>query len=830
MEQIRISVRSLVEFLLRSGDIDNRRGGMADKEAMQLGSRLHRKIQSRMGAGYRPEVSLKYEKTQKDYLLLVEGRADGIQETEDGTVIDEIKGVYRNVSTMEGPCEIHLAQAKCYAAIYGREKGLERIAVQMTYCNLETEEIRRFLMEYQVEELWNWFDDLTEEYGKWCEMELAWKALRQESIKECVFPFAYRDGQKELAAAVYRTLARRKKIFIQAPTGVGKTISAVFPAVKAVGEGLGDKIFYLTAKTITRTVAEEAFGRLKQQGLKFKVFTLTAKEKICPMEEVDCNPDACPYAKGHYDRVNGAVFEMLTQSECYDREAVLKWSEKWKVCPFEMGLDVSLWTDAIICDYNYVFDPRVRLKRFFGEGVKGDYLFLIDEAHNLVERGREMYSASLWKEDFLEMKRLLTERNKKLTRILNRCNKIMLGWKRECETCTTRDNIGELILPLMSLVGEMEDFLEELPVGELRTKILDFYFQVRSFLDISELVDDHYVIYTELAENGHFQVKLYCVDTSRNLQKCLDRGNAAVFFSATLIPVKYYISLLSDTPDDYAIYAKSPFDPGKRRILVGTDVSSRYTRRGQQEYRKIAAYIKKVTETQRGNYLVFFPSYRMMADVAACTEPILDPSIRCIYQTAGMREAEREAFLAEFEENVRDEKEKEPKQGLVGFCVMGGIFGEGIDLKRDRLIGAILVGTGLPQVCREREILKKYYDDRNQDGFAYAYRYPGMNKVLQSAGRVIRTDEDRGIILLLDERFAGKEYLQMFPREWAGYDFCTLASVRDKTAEFWEQSRQREEEPGVGDLPCKTVLQEEPSNDTIAGKKHNDTQHGGMYE
>lgn len=790
MEQFRISVRALVEFLLRSGDIDNRKSGMADKEAMQLGSRLHRKIQARMGVGYHPEVSLKAEIKKEDFALLVEGRADGIQETEEGTVIDEIKGVYRNVNAMEAPCEVHLAQAKCYAAVYGREKKLEKISVQMTYCNLETEEIRRFVSGYEMKALGKWFDALTEEYCRWCRMELDWKRHRQASIHDSVFPFVYRSGQKELAAAVYRTLARRKKIFIQAPTGVGKTISTVFPAVKAVGEGLGDKIFYLTAKTITRTVAEEAFARLKEQNLKYRVLTLTAKEKICPMEEADCNPDYCPYAKGHYDRVNEAVFEILTESEYFDRTALLEWSERWKVCPFELGLDVSVWADAVICDYNYVFDPRAKLKRFFGEGVKGDYLFLIDEAHNLVERGREMYSASLWKEDLLEMKRLLKARSKRLTGLLERCNKIMLAWKRECETYVIHENIGELILPLMSLTGELEDFLEDLQAGELRTKILEFYFQVRSFLDIYELVDDHYVIYTELAENGHFQVRLYCVDTSKNLQRCLDKGNAAVFFSATLLPVSYYISLLSDTSDDYAIYAESPFDPKKRKILVGTDVSSRYARRGVQEYQRIASYIKKVVERQKGNYLVFFPSYRMLEDIAACTEPILDKEIRCIYQRAGMHEAEREAFLAEFEEGTETAPECGRRtKGLVGFCVMGGIFGEGIDLKQDRLIGAIIVGTGLPQVCREREILKKYYDDRRQDGFAYAYRYPGMNKVLQSAGRVIRTDEDRGLILLLDERFAKGEYVQMFPREWADYEFCRLENVEAKTAGFWEEGR-----------------------------------------
>ena len=385
VEKFRISVRSLVEFLLHSGDIDGGKGGMADKEAMQLGSRIHRKIQGSMGAGYRPEVSLKAEIVKETFTLFVEGRADGILEQDGRITVDEIKGVYRSLDAMEKPDLLHLAQAKCYAAIYGSEQKLDVISVQMTYCNLETEEIRRFVQEFSVKELKSWFDELTEQYCKWCEMQVKWKTCRQESIHACVFPFPYREGQKQLAAAVYRTIAHRKKLFIQAPTGVGKTISTVFPTVKAVGENLGEKIFYLTAKTVTRTVAEEAFSVLKGKGLRYKVLTLTAKEKICPLEEVKCNPIECPYAKGHYDRVNEAVFEMLNETEVFDREAIWKQSEKWKVCPYEMTLDLSMWVDAVICDYNYVFDPNARLKRFFGDNIKGEYLFLIDEAHNLVE-------------------------------------------------------------------------------------------------------------------------------------------------------------------------------------------------------------------------------------------------------------------------------------------------------------------------------------------------------------------------------------------------------------------------------------------------------------
>ena len=793
MEEIRVSVRNLVEFILRSGDIDNRRGTMADKDAMQMGSRLHRKIQGKMGADYHAEVPLRTQIDCDGFLLIVEGRADGIFEQDGQTVIDEIKGVFRDVERMEEPDPVHLAQARCYACIYAEQQNLEKIGVQMTYANLDTEEIRRFSSSYTRSELEEWFAHLTEAYQKWAQMQLEWKTERKASIGKTVFPYPYREGQKELASAVYRTIWHGKKLFIQAPTGVGKTLSTVFPAVQAVGQELGDKIFYLTAKTITRTVAEEAFSLLKKQGLHYKVLTLTAKEKICFCEEPDCNPEKCPYAKGHFDRVNDAVYELLTSYEensaNYSRERIMEQAEKWKVCPFEMALDVSLWSDAIICDYNYVFDPQAKLKRFFAEGVKGDYLFLIDEAHNLVERGREMYSATLYKEDFLEVKRFLKPFSRKAVAALERGNKYLLEWKRECGEYTLLSNIDSFALNLFNVSHALEQLLEDREsvmnrpstdseIEEGKKKTLDFYFQVRAFLEIYEELDDSYEIYVQHDREGRFALKLYCIHTADKIGQCLEKGRASILFSATLLPVQYYMELLSGKPEDYAVYAKSTFDPAKKKVLLGLDVSTKYTRRTPAEYQKIASYIRQITDSRQGNYLVFFPSYKMMTDVREYFEAEMQDDTEILEQSMHMSEAQREEFLEQFQERESGT--------LIGFCVMGGIFGEGIDLKKDRLIGAIVVGPGLPQVCNEREILKQYYDRRDMDGFDHAYRYPGMNKVMQSAGRVIRTDEDTGVIVLLDERFGQAQYRSSFPREWADYETCTLRNVKEKLERFWK--------------------------------------------
>lgn len=870
---IKISVRNLVEFILREGDIDNRHGRTASPEAMWEGSRIHKRIQKNKGANYHAEVPLKIELSEGDYTLAIEGRADGIEITCDGerqldfsdnfnhlaveegmhVTIDEIKGIYMNLDALDEPVGVHRAQAMCYAYIYALQHDLAEISVQLTYCNLDTIELTKtaflgnlkyFRETFSFAELAEWFTRLTDEYKKWADFQFAWQNLRQASIKKLEFPYAYRKGQKELASDVYRTIARRKNLFIQAPTGVGKTISTVFPAVKAVGEGLGDKIFYLTAKTITGTVAKEAFELLRTRGYQAKIIQLTAKEKLCLCEEMDCNPVHCPYAKGHYDRVNDAVYNLLQKEDVFTREVILEQAREYRVCPFEMSLDTATWADDIIGDYNYVFDPNVYLKRFFAEGTRGDYIFLVDEAHNLVERSREMYSASIYKEDFLAAKKLLKPYQEehdrcaeRVIRHLEKCNRILLGYKRECENYVVYENIGTLIFALTRFAADLDEYLQKSPDFPERREVNEFYLNLRNFMNIYELVDEHYVVYSEHEEDGRFKLKFYCVDPSLNLQERIDKGNATIFFSATLLPIQYYKSLLSTRRDNYAVYAQTAFSEEQRLLLFGNDVSSKYTRRGRAEYERIALYIEKTARAKQGNYMVFFPSYRMMqevydvfleggetdemrpqeyfpegaenaeivehpeeAEIAEHPEEAeiaehpndaenpgdAEPCLWCMMQQTGMREAEREAFLQAFS----GEASKRRGGSLVAFCVLGGIFGEGIDLKKEQLIGAVIVGTGLPQISNEREILMRYYDERAGAGFDYAYRFPGMNKVLQAAGRVIRTTEDVGVIELLDERFLKSDYRGLFPREWEQRRICNVNEVEQMLAEFWERRQE----------------------------------------
>jgi len=782
LQQVRISVRNLVEFLMRSGDIDNRVSRGMQLNAMQEGTRIHKKLQRAMGSSYQAEVPLRLDVETGRYMLTVEGRADGIYEREGVPCIDEIKGVYRDVNEMEEPVAVHLAQAKCYAYIYASQQDLDQIGVQMTYCDLDTEEVHRFYENYVFAELEEWFEDLMKEYKKWADFQYEWRQTSIASIKRMEFPFPYRQGQRELVADVYRTILRRRNLFIQAPTGTGKTVSILFPAVRAVGEGQGEKIFYLTAKTVTAAVAMDTFAQFRTNGYRGKVVQITAKEKLCKCEAPECNPDACPYAKGHFDRINDAVFDLLGRADCFSREVLLEQADRYMVCPFELCLDVSTWSDVIIGDYNYVFDPTVYLKRFFAEGNKGDYLFLVDEAHNLVERGRQMYSEHIIKEDVLAVKRILKPLSRKVTRALERVNQILLAYKRECEDYVIYDleshSINDLIFALMRLASEMERFLQRPLAIPERDDVMEFYFTLRNFLNIYDLVDENYVIYSSMQEDGTFALKLYCADPSVNLQNCLNKAHSTVFFSGTLLPIGYYKRLLSTEPDNYAVYAHSVFTPDQRLLLVGTDVSSKYTRRTPDEYMRIASYIKKISGARQGNYIAFFPSYKMMLEVEQTFEYVAGDTVDIIIQQQNMREQHREEFLQEFT--------LPRERSMVAFCVMGGVFGEGVDLREDQLIGAIIVGTGIPQIGGESEILKGFFDARDGNGFDYVYRFPGMNKVQQAAGRVIRTLSDVGVIALLDERFLQRDNRCLFPREWEDYRTTDLEHVEGLLVDFWQ--------------------------------------------
>ncbi len=836
LSQIHISVRGLVEFILRHGDIDNRRKTQSGPVMLE-GANLHRMIQRRQGRQYHAEVYLKCMVRRCDCEIVVDGRADGIiwpencglgdfpedenkqtayleltgdtlpetgllPDASDNTsasdkntpdilhtdpscvVIDEIKTTYRDLERIKEPEPEHLAQAKVYAFIVAKNAGLSEIGVRMTYCNLDTKEIRYFDYLFSAKEICEWFESLMRAYVRWADFETGWRKIRNMSIETMEFPYDYRAGQRELMGQVYSSITKKERLFVMAPTGVGKTLANVYPSIKALSKDKADKIFYLTAKTITRTVASDCVSLLRGSdgtGLKLKSVTLTAKEKICPLEKCDCNPEACSFAKGHFDRINDAMYDLLVNEDDLSRDKIMEYAQKHRVCPFEFSLDMSLFADMVICDYNYVFDPNVYLRRFFSDmGSSGRFLFLVDEAHNLAERAMKMYSARLVKEDFLDVKRIIRHMDPTLARTIERCNRSLLAMKRECEDVKVIEDMEPFIQLLLRLCGRMEHFLDDHDHFEGSDEFLEFYFALRHFLAMYETMDeDDYVQYTKLNEHSDFEIDLMCANPAKRVRNCTDRAVFTVFFSATLIPIDYYRMMLGADPGDPAVYAKSVFDPANRALIVARDVTSRYARRSDSEYDRMAAYISSVVSAKEGNYIAFFPSFAMQERVLEIFENRYhdDDSCRIIVQSPFMPESEREGFLASFEEN---------EGTLIGFCVLGGIFSEGIDLKNDALIGAIIIGTGLPMVCAERELMKTCYNDMGLDGFAYAYRFPGMNKVLQAAGRVIRTEEDHGVVALLDERFLNRDYQRLFPREWDDYKVCRVDDIGETLEGFWE--------------------------------------------
>ena len=779
-EVVELSVRELVEFIMRSGSIDSRFGGF-DRAAE--GARIHRKLQKEAGEHYRSEVTLAETTDIKGFTFKIQGLADGIFEEDGITVIDEIKTITRSLEDMdEDSRPVHWAQAKCYGYIYGSQHGLDFIDIQLTYYQVDTKEIRRFRKSFSVIELENFYLALLNAYIRWAEMQRQWVEKRNHTIRTLDFPYkTYRKGQREMAVAVFNTIKKSGKLFCQAPTGIGKTLSTLFPSVKALGSGMAEKLFYLTAKTITRQVAVDAFALMKEKGLELRTVTLTAKDKICFLGERSCNPDDCPYADGYFDRVSDVLYEVLQKETVFSRENIEAIALENNLCPFEFSLDLTLWCDAIICDYNYLFDPLVALKRFFMD-EKGDYVFLVDEAHNLVDRAREMYSAALRKSDFLNLKRQLTKTDKRLMEPLNKVNQAMIDLRKSCpdsRSRISREELGDFNELLGFFCFACEDWQKKHPDHPSAEAVLELYFQARTYLRIAEFYDEHYIT-TIHTYGSEVIVKQVCLDPALLLRARLACGRASVLFSATLTPLEYFIAVLGGEEETPRYELPSPFDPSKLGILLADTISTRYVDR-EESYAPIAEMIAAFAAGKKGNYMVYFPSYAYLNAVCEIFGERF-PDIKTMIQERDMDEAAREAFLAAFD--------AENPETLIGFCVMGGIYSEGIDLKGDRLIGTVIVGVGLPQIGDERNIIRNYYDDKQGSGFAYAYQFPGMNKVLQAVGRVIRDEADRGMVLFIDNRFSSSSYRRLFPPHLSHY--IKVRSVQDigrETREFWDETK-----------------------------------------
>jgi len=775
-KRIKISVRDLVEFVLQEGDI---RSSFSGSSRALEGTKAHQMLQKGRGKDYQAEVTISYIVDKEDIVLEINGRIDGVINTEGNITLEEIKSTNTDLNYIdENYNKLHMAQIKCYGFMYTKNNSLENINISLVYYHLETGEKKTIERSFHEEELKIFFDELVDKYIIWAKVLKNWAEFRDTSIKELKFPFDnYRKGQREFAVSVYRSIRDGNLLFAAAPTGTGKTAAVLFPTIKALGEGSVSKIFYLTAKTVTRTIAENSILNMKDRGLRLKTLTLTAKEKICLKPGAECSPEECEYAKGHFDRVKDAVADIFIH-DSFNYETILEYAKKHSVCPFEFSLDLSLWADCIICDYNYVFDPRVYLKRFFLDGG-GDFAFLIDEAHNLVDRSREMYSSEISKREFMDLRNSFKESSKKINKALNKINSQFIGYKKniEEEYLVDNDEPKDIVPLLRSFITLGEEWLLKNDKSPIREAVLELYFKVTGFLRTTEGYDENYVTYYEKLKDHDLKLKLFCVNPSYLLKEAIKRGKSTIFFSATLSPMDYFISILGGNEKSTRLRLRSPFPEGNLSILINNKIATTYKKR-EFSYEDVASWILNIVKIKKGNYLVFFPSYSYMNRV---NEIFIEKSedIYVIIQKSGMTEEEKANFLKEFSEDR--------VETLVAFAVMGGSFGEGIDLTGDKLLGAIIVGVGLPQVCLERNIILDYFNKLNNRGFEYSYMYPGMNKVLQAIGRVIRSESDKGIVLLIDERFSRQEYKNLFPAEWKLLKYTrVIEEAKDFARVFWD--------------------------------------------
>jgi DNA excision repair protein ERCC-2 len=775
--ELKIAVRELVEHVLRSGDlIFEFLGSSRPVEAI----RAHQKIQKSRPETYQAEVSISHQVETARVRLNIAGRIDGVYTEPDRIIIEEIKTSARHPDYFEqNEQPVHWGQVKTYAYIYAAEHRLDEIVTQLTYYQIDSGEVRELQRTFTVSELEFFFQDLVGRYLQWAETIIHWSERRDESIRDLGFPFAtYRSGQRQMAVEAYRAIRNNAQLLVQAATGIGKTIAVLYPAVKAIAEEFSQKIFYLTARTTGQMVAEKALDELRAGGLRLKSLTLTAKDKICFCPDSACHPDECEYARGHYDRINDAVKAIFTR-DAFSRETIEQTAKEFRVCPFEFSLELAVWADCIICDYNYAFDPRVFLRRFFQE-ENGDYTFLIDEAHNLVDRSREMFSAEIFKQPVLDVRRQLKQALPHIFRSLGRVNAWLVKAKKKCDESgnpLSEKHPPDDFFPLLrGFLFIAERWLSLNVKTPFREGLLELYFAVSGFLRVADQYDECYATcYEKIGKD--LKLKLFCVDPSVHLAKVMNRCRAAVYFSATMTPIDYFKQILGCERSAQELILHSPF-PGKNLGLFISDQISTYYRQRDQTVSQVSRVISTLIAQKRGNYLLYFPSYAYMMKIYHAFKAD-SPLSETILQTPGMAESEREAFLRRFSQDN--------PQTLVGFAVMGGIFGEGIDLVGDRLLGAVVVGVGLPAISLERELIKAYFTNTLSAGFEYAYLYPGINRVLQAAGRVIRTENDRGVVLLVDQRYAKFQYKSLLREEWDPVRVQDARQLADDLQKFWNQ-------------------------------------------
>lgn len=771
---VRVSVRTLAEFATEGGDL-SRAANAAER--MQEGIRGHQAIQQTYPADWEREVPLSLDVELDGLALRVYGRADGLCRVSIPPVIEEIKTTERPIDAISADdVPAHWAQAELYGASLAAEVHCAHVELRLTYLNLSGGKVT-FTRLFSEERLREKALQYARPYVQWLKALNGWRALSRPSMRALPFPFdRYRAGQREMAANVYVALRDSHRLLCEAPTGIGKTVAALYPALKALAEDKIDRVFFLSARTTGQRAAEIALNRMRQGGLIARSVTLSARDKVCLYPDSHCSPLSCPRARGYFDRRRAALYEALSM-QSFAPDDVAHLAEKHSLCPFEFALDLAETADVVVCDYNYVFDPRVRLQRFFtGKSNAG---LLIDEAHNLPSRARSMLSATLRERDVRDLRVRVGKESGRKHALYRALTTLLQAFKQL--RASVEGETAQKELPA-TFVESVRDALPAL--GEhLSTPaawggdLADCFFALTDFARCADGYGEDFR--TLLAPDGKalLDLTLWCVNPAPHLDKTMKRVHGAALFSATLSPMSFYrdVSGLSEQTGDALLSLPSPFPP-ENLLVLRAALPVRFRQR-EQSMPRLAELLCAFLTARTGNYLLFFPSYAYLRQAMDALAPLLPESVRVLVQNRDMDDEARAGFLAAFTPS--------PTSTLVGVCVLGGAFAEAVDLPGDLLTGAAIVGTGVPQIGLLNDALREVYGERFGSGYAYAYLYPGLAKALQAAGRVIRSEDDRGVVLLVDDRWAEAGYARLLPAHWNVESVRSTGQMSARLSEFW---------------------------------------------
>ncbi len=777
-KHLNLSVHELVDFLLRQGDIDNR---VYNQETMQLGTKIHSAYQKKQGKEYLSEVPLEGDIEKDDYLIHLEGRADGIIIGGINPIIDEIKSTVSPLDDFYNKqSEWHFGQAKCYAYLYSKMNGITRCGVRLTYIsqmNFDKKMVKEKC--FGFEELEEYVISLIDRYLSYEKATVKHYIERNASVASLPFPYdEFRKGQREVAKYVYTVAKKGGIFFFEAPTGIGKTISTIYPALKSFAKSSNSKIFYLTAKTSGRQTCYDALTACYKKGYIGRDSLLVAKEKICFSREKSCNPDECPYTIDYYEKLRKVIEKESQENNRYSPDKIIEIANEYQMCPFELQLDLSLLSDVIICDYNYFFDPLVKLERYFSdEADPSNYIILVDEAHNLPSRAKDMFSETISTKEIHDAMSTLGQGGSLFTKAkktLKKLAKSISVLKENENRFVTYEKLDDEIYKNLVKFKESTSSKEETKEQHFDEKVNDLSRKVYRFLSLLEDYSKNSIIYSFVRYDKEVELHLQSLDPSPYLKEDFSRVKGAAIFSATLSPINYYMeSILGDASSPY-LALTSPFPRENFHLMIAPNLSIRYKNR-EKTYQDVADYLSTFVKGKKGNYFIYFPSYEYLDKIKKC----LHFSNANVYtQERDMTDMEKELFLSRFLSN--------PKKTTVGLLIIGGSFSEGIDLPSDRLIGVAVVGIGLPQVSPEVDLLRDYYEKKNGEGFQYAYMNPGMNKVMQAVGRLIRSENDVGSALLIDERYVEEDYQKLFARTWKGYEIVrSKEEIKESLSSFY---------------------------------------------